>query len=370
MNKPDPRTVSCRIAKNCWNGLHASGVSEAEFTGHTGIRLDELGASAGRINADKHRRLMHYLQRFPLSGNVVDMGPASWFADFLTLASLCFNSATLREALKRFLQFRGLVGEFDVMLMRENGAALEFEYISEFFPGQGATQAFANFKSLAFVVRAYDTGAATPFQVGLQGANLATAGAMAEFFGAPVRLGQARNIMRFAAPHLDRPFGQFNALLAPHLLDRAQEEMRHIRESHRLSAQVEQAIHTLLQHAQTEADSATLLLRLCETLRIAPWSLRRLLQQEDTSVRALEMKVKSEEAGRLLQSGLLSVGEVSDRLGFSSQSAFTRFFKRHYHMPPVRYRQDIGAVISAAPGAFQAASRLDDPPVPYAMSLA
>jgi AraC-like DNA-binding protein len=341
MNKPDPRTVSCRIAKNCWNGLHASGVSEAEFTGHTGIRLDELGASAGRINADKHRRLMHYLQRFPLSGNVVDMGLDSWFADFLTLASLCFNSATLREALKRFLQFRGLVGEFDVMLMRENGAAVEFEYISEFCPGQGATQSFANFKSLAFVVRAYDTGAATPFQVGLQGANLATAGAMAEFFGAPVRLGQARNIMRFEAPHLDR-----------------------------LSAQVEQAIHTLLQHAQTEADSATLLLRLCETLRIAPWSLRRLLQQEDTSVRALEMKVKSEEAGRLLQSGLLSVGEVSDRLGFSSQSAFTRFFKRHYHMPPVRYRQDIGAVISTAPGAFQAASRLDDPPVPYAMSLA
>jgi AraC-like DNA-binding protein len=349
MNKPDLRTVSNRIAKNCWHGLHAAGVSEAEFTGNTGIRLDELGGAGGRINADKHRRLTQFLQRFPTSRLMVDTGVAAWFADQLTLASLCFNSATLRHAIQRFLEFRGLVGEFDAMLMRENGSALEFEYISEFLPGQGGMQSFANFKSLAFVVRAYDPGPATAFQVGLQGQEPAFCNAMSEFFGAPVRFGQARNILRFDAPALDRPFGQFNALLAPHLLGRAQEEMRQIRGAHRFSAQVEQAIRELLAPAPADVDSASLLLRLCDTMRIAPWSLRRSLQQEETSFRTLEMKVKSEEAGRLLQAGSLSVAEISDRLGFSSQSAFTRFFKMHHHLPPVRYRQDAAASCSVAP---------------------
>ncbi|WP_409031483.1 hypothetical protein [Janthinobacterium sp. CG_23.3] len=31
---------------------------------------------------------------------------------------------------------------------------------------------------------------------------------------------------------------------------------------------------------------------------------------------------------------------VSDRLGFSSQSAFMRLFKLHHHMPPAQYRQN------------------------------
>jgi AraC-like DNA-binding protein len=340
MNRPDLRTVSNRIARNCWYGLHAAGVSEAEFTGNTGIRLDELSGAGGRINADKHRRLTHYLLRFPSNRVLVDMGAASWFADHLTLASLCFNSGTLRQAIQRFFEFRGLIGEFDTMLLRENGAVLEVEYISEFLPGQGGTQAFANFKSLAFVVRAYDTGGCTAFQVGLQGTELKYTNAMSEFFGAPVHIGQPRNLMQFEAASLDRPFGQFNAMLAPHLLNRAQEEMQQIRCAHRFSAQVEQAIRELLLPAPADTDSASLLLRLCDSLRVTPWTLRRLLQQEDTSFRTLEMKVKSEEAGRLLQAGALSVAEISDRLGFSSQSAFTRFFKMHYHLPPVRYRQD------------------------------
>jgi len=32
--------------------------------------------------------------------------------------------------------------------------------------------------------------------------------------------------------------------------------------------------------------------------------------------------------------------EISERLGFSSQSAFTRFFKNQFELPPARYRQD------------------------------
>lgn len=338
MNKTDLRTVCNSIARNCWRGLHAAGVGEAEFHAHTGIRLDELNAPKGRIDAVRHHRLTQYLLRFPASRHIVDMSASTWFRDYETLASLCLNSSTLRAAIACFLEFRPLIGEFDLMMMREADGVMECEYGSEFVPGQGAAQAFANFKSLAIVVRAYDP--TTTFQVGMEGPQLQYAAAMAEFFGDRIRFGQARNTMRFRSDRLDQPFDPFNAVLAPHLLARAREEMFQLRQAHRFSARVEQAIRDLLPAAAAQADSASLLRRLCDALRVAPWSLRRMLQQEATSFRELEMKVKSEEAVRLLQAGALSMGEISDRLGFSSQSAFTSFFKMQHQVPPVRYRQE------------------------------
>lgn len=342
MNLPDVRTVCNAVARTCWRGLHAAGVSEAEFHANTGIRPAELNVPKGRINAVKHARLTQYVQRFATTRHVVDISPTAWFADQATVASVCLNSATLREAIGRFFEYRPLVGEFDLMLLREGAGMLEVDYASEFLPGRGASPAFANFKSLAIVVRAYDagSGAATSFEVGLQGPAPQYAGAMSEFFGAPVSFGQARNTMRFRSDRLDRPFEQFNSVLAPHLLARARDELRELRQAHRFSARVEQAIRDLLPAAVAQADSESLLRRLCDALRVTPWSLRRMLQQEATSFRELEMKVKSEEAVRLLQAGALSMGEISDRLGFSSQSAFTRFFKMHYQVPPVRYRQE------------------------------
>ncbi|MEC5163833.1 MULTISPECIES: helix-turn-helix domain-containing protein [unclassified Janthinobacterium] len=65
-----------------------------------------------------------------------------------------------------------------------------------------------------------------------------------------------------------------------------------------------------------------------------------MLRQESSTFSALELKVKSDEARALLQAGALSVAAVSDRLGFSSQSAFTWFFKLHHHVPPAQYRQN------------------------------
>ena len=103
---------------------------------------------------------------------------------------------------------------------------------------------------------------------------------------------------------------------------------------------MEQAIRDLLVAPGEHAGGASLLLRLCDRLGVTQWSLRRMLQLEQTSFSALELKVKSEEARALLQAGALSVADVSDRLGFSSQSAFTRFFKLHHHVPPALYRQN------------------------------
>ena len=48
---------------------------------------------------------------------------------------------------------------------------------------------------------------------------------------------------------------------------------------------------------------------------------------------------KVEEACRLLRGDALSIGEIGERLGFSSQSHLTRVFRRQLGVTPFRYRQ-------------------------------
>ena len=345
MIKLDTRTVCNRIARHSWLALHADGVSAEEFTGNTGIALFELETANGRLNADQHRRLVTYAQRHASGRDWLDVGQDAWFGDYPQLANVCFNSPTLRAALLRLLEFRGLIGEFDFMLMRDNVDHVEFDYLSEFAPDNGAMQALANFKTLVLIVRCYDRygeHGRRRFALQLQGPPPRYAAAIDEFFGGRVRYGQDRNLLRFETRHLDQPFAPFNHVLAPQLLAQATTALARVRTAHRLSARVEQGLRTML--TETAGPGAALLPRLCDQLGMAPWTLRRALQQEGTSFRALELQVKGDESRRLLQHSGLSVAEIGDRLGFSSQSAFSRFFKARHLLSPARYRhQGTGA---------------------------
>lgn len=341
MNKTDTRTVSNRIAQQCARAMLADGHDPADFFRHTGITQAQLDEPGGRINAERHRRMVSYAHQLPQQRGILDLDVTHWFAHFSGVAHVCFNRPTLRGALSEFLHLRGLIGQFDFMLMNENGCLIEIEYLSEFCPAGGAMQALANFRMLSLVARAYDDGAPTAFRASFQGKAPWFAPAISECFGAAVAFGQARNTLTFDAPALDRPFAQFNAMLAPHALRHAQGQLQQLQGAQLFSARVEQAIIDLLgQQGAGDADSASLLPALCDGLAMNRWTLQRQLQQEQTSFRALELRAKSRESRRLLRETSLSVAEIGDRLGFSSQSAFTRFFKNQFELPPARYRQD------------------------------
>ncbi len=341
MHKTDTRTVANHIARQCAMALEADGHGPDDFFRHTGITPAQLHEPGGRIDAQRHRRMVAYAQQLPAHRGMLDIAPQHWFAHFPAVAQVCFNRPTLRSALHQMLHLRGLIGEFDFMLMSENGSQVEIEYLSEFCALGGAMQALANFKMLSLVARAYDDGMATAFHAGFQGKAPWFAHAVAESFGASARFGQARNTLSFEARLLDAPCAHFNPLLAPHALEQAQAQLHQLRGAQLFSARVEQAIIDLLRKGGSElADSASLLPSLCDGLAMNSWTLRRQLQQEATSFRALELRAKSRESRRLLRETTLSVAEISDRLGFSSQSAFTRFFKNQFELPPARYRQD------------------------------
>ena len=75
-------------------------------------------------------------------------------------------------------------------------------------------------------------------------------------------------------------------------------------------------------------------------LAISPQTLRRKLAAEGTSLRQIRETVLRDAAVTALVDGDDSLAQISQRLGFSEPSAFTRAFRRWTGSPPSAYRAD------------------------------
>ena len=78
---------------------------------------------------------------------------------------------------------------------------------------------------------------------------------------------------------------------------------------------------------------------LAETLNISPSTLaKRFKKETEMSIGAYLDQILFNQACRLLLTTDLSVGQISDRLGFCDQFYFSRYFKRHQQGTPTGYR--------------------------------
>ncbi|MFT0212547.1 AraC family transcriptional regulator [Pseudomonas sp. F1_0610] len=80
---------------------------------------------------------------------------------------------------------------------------------------------------------------------------------------------------------------------------------------------------------------------LADLLFISPRTLRRRLQAENTSLRAIKDKLKQELAYNLLTDEHVSISYVASRLGFSEVAAFCRAFKRWTGHAPTHWQVNL-----------------------------
>lgn len=333
------RTVSNRIAVFAMDAAERAGVSPQLFTTRTGISPQELVDRSGRIDAARHRRVVELMAHVGVSSRAMPDRPHMLFPDFPVLGNLCLNARTLREALESYQTFRPLIGEFDFLGYRETPEHAHFEYIAEFAPASGF-QALSNFQVLASLIRAYDGLEQTVFRVSLMGPAVPGANDIGEYFGAAVRYSADANRLQFASALLDAPLVHYNATLAPFLRQQAQHELLRIQRGHRFSYSVEHLISEIIRDPGEEGyASSSLLAQTCQRLNTSRWTLHRRLQSEGLHFTELESRVRYKEACRLLSETTLSLGHISEQLGFSSQSAFTRFFRTRHDVPPLAFRQ-------------------------------
>ena len=162
----------------------------------------------------------------------------------------------------------------------------------------------------------------------------AYADAMLALFGQMPLFDQAQNCVAFDASLLDFPLPQANEHTKHMCETMCRELLQRRRARQGLAGRIRDR---MLQMPIELPDMETIATEFHMTSR----SLRRHLDKEGTSFRALSDEIRETLAEQLLRDGL-TVEEIAGRLGYTESSSFTQAFKRWKGMSPKAYRVSQG----------------------------
>ena len=162
-----------------------------------------------------------------------------------------------------------------------------------------------------------------------------------EMFGCPVLFNQSENQLRFAASWLDltpKLGNEITYLAVVELCDRLMDDLQ-LRVG--LAGKVRQHLLTNLLQPLRFTDVAS-------NLNMSVRTLRRRLRQEKTSFRNLVDELRMEMAIRYLRETDLTVGHISELLGFSDVATFRQAFRRWTRATPHKFRKMSGETTVSA----------------------
>lgn len=341
------KTVSNIVSRSLFSFLQQYDVPVASIHHRTGISPYELTQSDSRISAVHHYRLMVMVEEkreLLFARYQPDFALADIFRAWGTLSSLLTNSSTLRQGVANYLKYRSIIGQTDHIQVYENDNQLMLEYLNTGPEILGASLAspLGNFIILAELIGHYDRQTYASIQVTLKGAYSSTRQSqqLSSLLGFSCQMNAARNTLSFSKKHIDKPYEFYNRRLFETIQKAANNEINTII-SHAtpLTMQIKNCLRAHYQnpisHQPNPANEISLI---CQKMSIPRWTLQRKLLHEGQNFTELVQQTKMEEACRLLQQRNLTLSDISELLGFSSQAAFSRFFRNKMNVSPLRYR--------------------------------
>lgn len=337
------KTVSNKIVRYRYATLLDLGFDEWLIQSKTGVSKDDVFRDQGRIGFSKYFRLGLFLHRnnIPfIDENIWHYSLEDSMYEFGALTGLAVNCPDVKTALETQMTYRAIIGESDYVSQFFYGDKVVIQYISEqesqshieFSSGS----ALANFIRIAHVLRYYLNEDELSLDVGFVGRPLFETTAYQSFFSGEVSFHRDLNYMAFDSSLLERTNPHFNRLLYPFLVEQVEQEFARCCNKHNYSSLVKSK---LMSFEQTNALANADLAQVSEALNVSQYKLRRKLSAEGTSFIKLLTDVRKKQAQHYLMDRTLVIGEISDKLGFSSQGAFSRFFNQQYGMSPSDYRQ-------------------------------
>jgi len=329
--------------------LAAAGVTRREFCQRSGVQQDELDSDSARIGAQRYARVQQMVRDARQAGLLPERSSMpALLEDFPQLASVWCNSPCLATALRHYGDYRALLGEFDQFSLSTTEDALEIRYQAETHPAPspiGTDSALGNFVLIAAIVEHYGAGMPLQATVALGGVPRAEQAAVERCLGPGCRIDLRDDVHRMLlrGPALWRPADGFNALLYEHSRRRLARELQDLHRLPPLATRVCATIDALWSRGPEPGGPAGLLSRVADQLGMSRWTLRRRLEAEGQGFAQLLDELRVRGARRLLADPKLSMFDISQRLGFDSQSSFSRFFRQQFEQTPAEARARLRA---------------------------
>jgi AraC-like DNA-binding protein len=333
------KSVSSALARMGMRSAHNRGIGPQEFERLTGISELEAAQPDGRICAAKHIAMLNLTESSWSPRNPFESATdLSMFGSIGTLFAMITNAPTLAAAFDTFLEYRALLGDVDTLSIRREGSAFEFDYQLD---GEGRTpvSAFGNLAMMAQLAAQYTGNASTIAAFELSGNACAPISRLQEAAGCHVKFGQARNRLVLTSAQADQPYAKHNEITYRITARQAESALGKLYRGSSFTSQVETHITALFREHSAFDTTGTALDQLCERLLISRSAIHRRLQKEGANFQGVLSRVRMHEARRLLGQPDVQIADISDLLGFSSPTAFSRFFSDQLGTSPSRYRQ-------------------------------
>jgi AraC-like DNA-binding protein len=332
------KTVSNVLAQLSLKSAVAHGMAPHDFTRLTGITEAELAHPDGRIPAHKHIAMLNLLEPgYQASERLELFSDYSFRAPISTLLAIVTNCPTLSRAFDQFLRYRVLIGNVDSVKVKRAGQTFEFEYALD-GAGRSSSSAFYNFLLLIRLAEQYSDDKPYPAHIELTGNPFAPISRLSQLCGSTVKFRQSRNRMLLKTGSADVPYRRYNEFTETILCGQANADINRFLVGQSFSSRIEDFVTKMIRESHSGHPFSNPMEEICERLDISRSTLHRRLQGEGTNFQAILAHARLEEARRLLPLADFSVAAVSDHLGFSSPSAFSRFFLENSGTSPSRFK--------------------------------
>ncbi|BBU04260.1 hypothetical protein WP9W18E04_15990 [Aeromonas veronii] len=331
------QSVSNRVIRNMLGACQQQGGDPEAIMRAGGLTSFDIAREQGRIPAHSHYRMLQLMQPY-LAGfheTILSYDIGQLYQHYPPLISLCLNQPSPRAALEVLLAYRPIIGSCDELRVQQGAQVSQYQYVNQGPAGLGASQAIPNFIIIYRILRVYL--ADVRVSVGFTGQPPQRHQLLDQFFGTRCRWDQGENTLTIDNAQLDRPSHCYNEPLGRLQLAQLAQICADIAERTPFAYLVGERIRHKIRKGALESDES-LLKEVCAAMNVSRWTLNRKLQGEGSCFSTILREVRVSEACRLLEEGAQPLQDISDRVGFSSQSAFNRFFKANIRMTPLAYR--------------------------------
>ncbi|MCL1058600.1 AraC family transcriptional regulator [Shewanella gelidimarina] len=314
--------------------LSASNINASAVFSDVGLSLAQLELEPdSRVAIDKMTMLWQAVER--TSGSLpfgLTVGQYAYPIHFRSLGALMMSCDTLAQAFETLPDYSALVSNSAVISLQRSPHLLGFTIIPLNGVEISALAIDAFFSSLMLHGKQMIGHSDFVRKVELIRPETNSQQAWLDFFDCPVVMGAVNNCMWMDRAMLEQAVISKDPLLAQHN-EKAVRQYLDKMQVLNWQEKTSQGIHALLVNEEPTA------LKIAQMYNISERSLSRYLHLEGTGFRALLKLKRQELAHHYLINTQMPINTLSDTLGYSSVSNFSRFFHTWKGISPSDYRK-------------------------------
>ncbi|HEJ4560670.1 TPA: AraC family transcriptional regulator [Pseudomonas aeruginosa] len=248
------------------------------------------------------------------------------------LGSVLLACGNLDTALQRLERYLRLVFDVIPMFRRDGEGWFELVWdVSHYQPGSLVSE--TGIVAMVQFCRALVRGTANPLLIDFNHDGPTDITPYEDFFGCPVRFGQAEAVLRFSSKLLELPLKSPDPVLVSLLEQHADRLLAQLPQQDEVVERVRKTITRALREGEPGIE------QISSKLHLSSRTLQRRLREAGTSFRSELNLVRHELALSYLRAPRLQIMDIAMLLGYSEHSAFTRAFKEWSGQSPQEARQ-------------------------------